>query len=99
MYGAKDRVLLIVGEFVDVLPELPANWFTFGFLDGFDGAGEVARNIGLMERCLTPSALLVIHDYNSDAVRNGLDLPTVNHWKLRETVETLAILERRPNGR
>ncbi len=91
LYRVKAKVVLIVGEFADVLPLLPAAFYEFGFLDGSDGADEVTATIQAMARCLEPAALLVVHDYDDEAVRVGV---AASGWTVTDVSQRLAILER-----
>lgn len=98
-YGVSDRVTVHVGRFEDVLPRLAGRWDVV-FLDGMHDAVSVARDLALVEPLVR--RYLLLHDYDVPVswgfeVRETADAWLAEHpeWALVDTVQKLAIVERR----
>jgi SAM-dependent methyltransferase len=98
-YNVDDRVTVHVGRFEDVLPMLVGRWDVV-FLDGMHDAASVTRDLALLEPIA--GRHLLLHDYDVPVswgfeVRETVDAWLAAHpeWVLVDTVDKLAIVERR----
>lgn len=91
--GVRDRVVLHVGTFLDVLPVLRPHSFDLVFIDGSHEQAAVARDLRLSQPLLHPNGVIACHDYGRwgvhEAVRefcHGLNVKDI------ELTDSLAVI-------
>lgn len=94
-YGVRSRVIVHVGDAVDVLPMLRHSQFDFAFIDAFHETEAVLRDADLVLPLVVPGGLIAFHDYGRFGVADAVDLLCSEqrvYWV--EMIETLAIVEK-----
>lgn len=61
--GVRDRAVLHIGRFQDVLPLFRPGWFDMAFVDGSHEQAAVARDIELVVPLVRPGGILACHDF------------------------------------
>lgn len=86
-YEVRERVVVHIGRFEDVVPAFRANFFDFVFLDGYHEQDAVARDLKMARRVVKSGGAIACHDYGLYGVA-----PAVDSFGTPELTDTLAVL-------
>lgn len=70
-YGVRNKVVIHIGTFAQVLPYLAPFSFDLVFVDGFHTYEQVAADILLCSDTLDPDGTIAFHDYTRDGMQSG----------------------------
>lgn len=66
-YRVRDKVVMHVGRFEDVLPLFKPASFDLAFIDGFHEREAVSKDLGMVTPLIKPDGVIAFHDYGLPA--------------------------------